>query len=90
MDLGAAAAGHPGASGGGRKLLAAFAITERKGFDKPFWNRVGTAFHNRDGSINIYLDALPLQGKLQLREETQRDKERSDSGRRRDAQHDEE
>ena len=33
-----------------------------------FWMRVGTAFENRDGSLNIYLDALPLGGKLQVRE----------------------
>jgi len=33
-----------------------------------FWMRVGTAFANRDGSVNVYLDALPLGGKLQIRE----------------------
>lgn len=33
-----------------------------------FWMRLGTAFMNRDGSMNLYLDALPLTGKLQVRE----------------------
>lgn len=33
-----------------------------------FWMRVGSAFENRDGSLNLYLDALPLGGKLQVRE----------------------
>ncbi|MDB4958170.1 MAG: hypothetical protein JWO36_5739 [Myxococcales bacterium] len=33
-----------------------------------YWMRVGTAFENRDGSLNLYLDALPLTGKLQVRE----------------------
>lgn len=33
-----------------------------------YWMRVGTAFMNRDGSMNIYLDALPISGKLQVRE----------------------
>jgi len=33
-----------------------------------FWMRVGTAFPNRDQSINLYLDALPTNQKLQVRE----------------------
>lgn len=33
------------------------------------WLRVGVAFVNRDGSENVYLDAVPLSGKLQIREE---------------------
>lgn len=32
------------------------------------WLRLGTAFVNRDNSINIYLDALPRSFELQLRE----------------------
>lgn len=35
---------------------------------KSFWTRIGRAFFNRDGSINVLLDALPLGRKLQLRE----------------------
>jgi len=34
---------------------------------KAFWKHVGRAFWNRDGSINVLLDALPLSGKLQIR-----------------------
>ena len=34
---------------------------------KTFWIRVGNAFVNRDGSTNIYLNAYPTSGKLQLR-----------------------
>lgn len=33
-----------------------------------FWMRVGTAFPNKDQSINLYLDAMPFNQKLQLRE----------------------
>ncbi len=36
--------------------------------NKTFWARAGTAYENKDGSINIYLDLLPTNGKLQLRE----------------------
>lgn len=35
---------------------------------KTYWMRVGTGFNNRDGSINLYLDAYPANGKLQIRE----------------------
>jgi hypothetical protein len=47
------------------------------------WVRVGAAFINRDGSMNIYLDALPLEGKLHVRESEKRDSasdERSERG----------
>jgi len=36
--------------------------------DATYWMRLGTGFMNRDGSLNLYLDALPLTGKLQVRE----------------------
>jgi hypothetical protein len=31
------------------------------------WVRVGSAFLNRDGSLNVYLDVLPLDGRIHLR-----------------------
>ena len=55
------------ASSPGRKPWAAYNVVERGG--RRFWNRVGSAFHNRDGSMNIYLDALPRDGKIQIRED---------------------
>jgi hypothetical protein len=45
--------------------MAVFAITERG--DKSYWTRVGVAYTNRDGSINLNLDALPVSGRLQIR-----------------------
>jgi hypothetical protein len=48
------------------KMKVAYVITERG--EKTFWNRVGVAFTNRDGSINVKLDALPLSGQLQIRD----------------------
>ena len=47
--------------------MDAFAIVEKEGKDKPFWLKIGAGFPNRDGSINVYLDALPKDGKVQLR-----------------------
>jgi hypothetical protein len=46
---------------------AVYTVTEGKD-GKSFWCRIGVAFENRDGSINIFLDALPVNGKLQVRE----------------------
>lgn len=43
-----------------------FAVTERDG--KSHWTRCGAAFENKDGSVNVFLDALPVSGKLQIRE----------------------
>jgi len=45
-------------SGPGKKPLAVYAILERK--DRKHWFKIGAAFSNRDGSINLYLDALPV------------------------------
>ena len=35
---------------------------------KSQWVRVGAAFTNRDGSINVLLNSYPSEGKLQIRE----------------------
>ena len=35
---------------------------------KSFWVRIGAAFTNRDGSFTVKLDALPVNGMLQVRE----------------------
>ena len=48
---------------------------ERKN-GKTFWMHVGSAFENRDGSVNVYLDALPSNNRLQIREQDERDFER--------------
>src|SRR4026208_1476334 len=46
-----------------------YAIYESRsdGRDRSRWVRVGVAFDNRDGSVNVLLDALPLSGRLQIR-----------------------
>ena len=52
----------------GKKPWAAFNIIERGDSKKSIWSRIGTAWHNRDGSINIKLDATPIDGRIQIRE----------------------
>ena len=48
-----------------------FTIVERG--DKSFWIKVGSAFVNKDLSYTVLLDALPLNGKLQIRPAQPRD-----------------
>lgn len=45
-----------------------FAIYEsRQAGERSRWVRIGVAFDNKDGSINVLLDAVPLSGRLQVR-----------------------
>jgi hypothetical protein len=43
----------------------AYTVVNRSG--KKLWLRIGTAFTNRDESINLYLDAYPTNGMIQIR-----------------------
>ncbi len=55
-------------SGNRPKMFKVLCPVERKD-GGTFWMRVGSAFPNKDQSINLYLDALPLgHNKLQIRE----------------------
>jgi len=56
------------------KVLSA--IEKRDG--GTFWMRVGSAFTNRDNSVNIYLDVLPKNFQFQLRELDEEDLRRRD------------
>jgi hypothetical protein len=51
---------------------AVYVITEKPGLKKAIWTKIGVAWLNRDQSWNVMLDALPLSGKLNIREETER------------------
>ena len=48
------------------KMKIAYVVTQR-GTNK-YWTRIGVAFVNKDGSINVKLDALPTGGTLQIRD----------------------
>ncbi len=39
---------------------------ESKGEKKTAWTKIGTGWTNKNGSINVQLDAFPLDGKIQL------------------------
>lgn len=61
------------------KRMDCYAVTDGK--EREFWTRIGTAFENRDGSITCRLDALPVNGKVVIREPSQRDRDRGGDGR---------
>jgi len=50
-----------------RTWKAVYTIVER-GPEKKYWVRIGTAFVNRDHSINVKLDASPTNGQLHIRD----------------------
>lgn len=49
------------------KMKIVYTVVER-GEGRTFWVRIGVAFTNRDGSINIRLDAVPVNGTMQIRD----------------------
>jgi hypothetical protein len=71
-------------NGNGGKRYSVLAVLEkpdREDDTKTYtrWMKVGVAFPNRDGSMNLYLDAFPVgTNKLQVRED--RDEARPAAG----------
>ena len=39
-----------------------------KNGEKDYWNQIGKAFLNRDGSLTVKLNALPVNGQLNIRD----------------------
>jgi hypothetical protein len=73
--------GHGPAAGPKKMFKVLCPIEKKDGKGGTYWIRVGSAFPNRDQSINLYLDVLPQNGRLQLRELDEEDL-RERSGRR--------
>lgn len=55
-----------------------YQITEREG-KKAVWTRIGAAFTNKDKSMNVILNSLPLDGRLHIRERNNKRKEYEDA-----------
>jgi hypothetical protein len=56
------------------------ALVVREKGDKSYWTKIGAAFPTRDGTgFSIILDALPLDGKILLKEPKPRE-DRRDGG----------
>lgn len=45
-----------------------FQITNNPSTDKTEWHKIGVAFENKDGSLNVILDSIPLNGKMHIRD----------------------
>jgi hypothetical protein len=56
----------------GASMKVVYTVVERAP-GKSFWTRVGVGFVNRDGSMNLKLDAMPVNGTLQVRDWDDRD-----------------
>jgi len=69
-----------------KTIKAVFLITQRG--DKSYWTRIGTGYVNRDNSITLRLDAVPVgTSQLQIRDITPRDEAHAEvSGRRNNEQ----
>ena len=48
-----------------------YVLSEKNG--RNFWNRIGVAFVNGDGSLTVKLTALPVSGEMQIRDYVPRD-----------------
>ena len=44
-----------------------------KNGEKALWIRIGVGFVNKDGSLNIILNALPVNGELNVRDPKSKD-----------------
>lgn len=58
-----------------RQPKVVFTVIDREN-GRSFWTRIGSAWVNRDGSLTIRLDALPVNGVLQVRDPDDRDRDR--------------
>lgn len=54
------------------KMKVVYSIVERNG--KKYWNRIGTAWINKDGSTNVKLESLPINGEMNIRDYVPRDR----------------
>ena len=56
-----------GEGGAGRRWKVVYTIVEGRD-GKKHWLRIGAAFENKDGSWNVRLDAMPVNGTLHIRD----------------------
>jgi len=53
------------------KIKDVYAITDRGENEKSTWSKIGVAFVNKDDSLNVLLDAVPITGKIHIRDRKQ-------------------
>lgn len=57
---------------------AVYTIVDNAKSGKAFWQKIGAAFTNRDGSLTLKLNALPVNGSMHVRDETPWEERRPD------------
>jgi hypothetical protein len=62
------------------KMYKVLTVIEKKGGGH-FWMRVGSAFRNKDDSLNVYLDAVPKTLEFTIRELDEDDLRKRDAAR---------
>lgn len=50
------------------KPKAVYQIIENEKLAKPIWRRIGTAFVNRDQSLHVIMESVPLIGTVHIRD----------------------
>lgn len=60
--------GRPSSSSSESKMKICYSITKRENQDRSYWTRIGVAFVNSDGSLNVKLDCVPVSGELHIRD----------------------
>lgn len=46
------------------KMKICYVVEKSKDGGRSFWHRIGVAFVNSDGSLNVKLQALPIGGEM--------------------------
>jgi len=64
-------------SSGTRAWKAVYTIIEREGTQKSLWVRIGSAFVNSDQSLNVKLNAMPVNGTIHIRDADEEELERA-------------
>ncbi|OGS00200.1 MAG: hypothetical protein A2V88_08305 [Elusimicrobia bacterium RBG_16_66_12] len=56
-------------------MLIAYGLTKytKDGEEKTKWTAIGSAWKNKDGSLSVELEAMPVSGRLQIREPKPKD-----------------
>jgi len=61
-------------------MLIVYGLTEylKDGEKKTKWTPIGTAWKNKDGSLNLTVEAVPLSGRMQIRKRDERSDHQGD------------
>lgn len=56
-----------------RSYKQVFMVEKSGDGERSFWTNVGVAFVNKDNSLTVELNAIPLSGRLQIRDPKPKD-----------------